>query len=209
MESTMQIHLYLTNPASPDLTTELPADPDAAARGRNGWFCPRQIVIWRGAQVWLAVRSRRMGDNAPIQLQISPTAAHALGGALLAATADSIVRPGHPQTLSVEVEWHPDYRGGDYEDTGESTVIEVPVGPGATVTDALVDAAFAQATGQDPIHIMRWVEVAEPVGGYRVCSVCGADIAFDPLDMHGCEHCQEPICPACARNGHRFCRACA
>jgi hypothetical protein len=84
----MQITLYLTDWASPDATTELPADPDAAARGRNGWFCPHQIAIWRGEQVQLAVRSRRIGENAPIQLHISRPAAHALGGALLAAAAD-------------------------------------------------------------------------------------------------------------------------
>ena len=75
----MQIQLYLTDWASPDATTELPADPDAAARGRNGWFVPQQITIWRGEQIQLAVRSRRLGENAPIQLQISRPAAHALG----------------------------------------------------------------------------------------------------------------------------------
>lgn len=205
----MQINLYLTNLASPDATTELPDDPDAAARGRNGWFCPRQIAIWRGEQIWVAVRSRRMGENAPIQLQIAPAAAHALGGALLLATADSDTGETDRLTVPVEVEWHADYQGGDYADTGELTVIDVPVGPGAYVTDALVDAAFTQATGQDPLHIIRWVEVEEPVGGFRVCSVCGADIPFDPLDMHGCAHCQEPICPTCARAGHHLCRACA
>ena len=130
----------------------------------------------------------------------------------MAAAADPAgteVSPAEPAAvLSVEVEWDPDYRGGDYDDTGELTIIEVPVSPGAYVTDALVDAAFTTATGQDPIHIIRWVEVEELLGGYRVCSICGADIAFDPLDMHGCEHCQEPICPACARGG-RLCQACA
>ena len=91
----MQIQLYLTDWASPDATTELPADPGAAARGRNGWFCPHQIAIWRGDQIQLAVRSRRMGENAPIQLHISRPAAHALGGALLAAAADPARRsPG-------------------------------------------------------------------------------------------------------------------
>ena len=112
-------------------------------------------------------------------------------------------------TVPVEVEWHPDYRSGDYDDTGELTVVEVPVAPGAYVTDALVNVAFTQATGQDPIHIIRWIEIEEPIGGYRVCSVCGTDIAFDPLDMHDCAHCGEPICPACARSGQRFCQACA
>ena len=208
-ERTMQINLYLTNLASPDATTELPDDPEAAARGRNGWFCPRQIAIWRGEQIWVAVRSRRMGENAPIQLQIAPAAAHALGGALLLATADSDTGETDRLTVPVEVEWHADYQGGDYADTGELTVIDVLVSPGAYVTDALVDAAFKVATGQDPIHIIRWVEVAEPLGGYCVCGVCGADIMFDPLDMHSCEHCQEPICPACARGGHRLCLACA
>ncbi len=205
----MQIILYLTSQVSPDATTELPDDPHAAARGRNGWFCPRQITIWRGEQVWIAVRSRRMGENAPIQLRIAPAAAHALGGALLLATADAATQRGDPVMVTVEVEWHPDYCGGDFDDTGELTVIEVPVSPGAYVTDALVDAAFTAATGQDPIHIIRWIEVEEPVGGYRVCSVCRADIAFDPLDLHGCEHCQEPICPACFRDGYRLCPACA
>ena len=205
----MQIILYHTNPASPDATTELPDDPHAAARGRNGWFRPRQITIWRGEQIWVAVRSRRMGENAPIQLQIAPAAAHALGGALLLAAADAVEQPGDPVMVPVEVEWHADYRGGEFDDTGELTVIEVPVSPGGYVTDARVDAAFTAATGQDPIHIIRWIEAEEPVGGYRVCSVCGADIAFDPLDLHGCEHCQEPICPVCARSDHRCCPACA
>lgn len=205
----MQIELYLTDPATPDATTELPVDRDAAARGRNGWFRPRQIVIWRDDRIWLAVRSRRMGENAPIQLHIARRAAHALGAALLLAAADPVTGADDRLKVPVEVEWHPDYRGGDYDDTGELTIIEVPVRPGAYVTDALVDAAFTQATGQDPLHIIRWVEVEEPVGGFRVCSVCGADIAFDPLDMHGCAHCQEPICPTCARAGHHLCRACA
>jgi len=205
----MQITLYLTNLASPDATTELPDDPDAAARGRNGWFCPRQIAIWRGEQIWVAVRSRRMGENAPIQLQIAPATAHALGGVLLLAAANSVTRQADLRTVPVEVEWHPDYRGGDFDDTGELTVVEVPVGADGSVTDALVNAAFIQATGQDPIHVIRWVEVAEPVGGYRVCSVCRADIAFDPLDLHDCAHCGEPICPACAARGHALCAACA
>ena len=205
----MQINLYLTSLASPDATTELPDDPDAAARGRNGWFCPRQIVIWRGAQIWVAVRSRQQGENAPIQMQISPTVAHALGGALLLAAADPMTRQADLLTVPVEVAWHPDYRGGDYDDTGELTVVEVPVAPGANVTDALVNVAFTQATGQDPIHIIRWIEAEEPLGGYRVCSVCGVDIAFDPLDMHDCAHCGEPICPECAASGHALCTACA
>ncbi len=205
----MQINLYLTSWASPDATIELPADPGAAARGRNGWFCPRQIAIWRGEQIQLAVRSRRLGENAPIQLHISQAAAHALGGALLAAATAPVGAAVSPAEPAVEVEWHPDYRGGDYDDTGELTVVEVPVGAGAYVTDALVDAAFTAATGQDPIHIIRWIEVTEPPGGCRVCGVCGANIAFDPLNMHGCEHCQEPICPACTRGGQRLCQACA
>jgi hypothetical protein len=160
----MQITLYLTDWASPDATTELPADPDAAARGRNGWFCPHQIAIWRGEQVQLAVRSRRMGENAPIQLHISRPAAHALAGALLAAAADPVTRQDDLLTVLVEVEWHSDYRGGDYDDTGELTIVDVPVSPRAYVTDALVDAAFQQSTGQDPIHIIRWVEVEESPG---------------------------------------------
>lgn len=205
----MQINLYLTNLASPDATTELPDDPEAAARGRNGWFCPRQIAIWRGEQIWVAVRSRRMGENAPIQLQIAPAAAHALGGALLLATADSTTRQADLGTIPVEVEWHSEYSGGDFDDTGELTIVEVPVGADGCVTDALVNAAFTQVMGQDPIHIIRWIEVEEPLGGCRVCSVCGTDIAFDPLDMHDCVHCGEPICPACAWSGHSLCIACA
>jgi hypothetical protein len=164
----MQIHLHLTGWASPDATAELPDDPAAAARGRNGWFVPQQILVWRGEQVQLAVRSRRMGGSAPVQLHLSWPAAQALGRALLAAAADPAgagVSPAEPAALvPVEVEWHPEYRGGDYDDTGELTVIEVAVGPGAYVTDALVAAAFTAMTGQDPIRIIRWVEVAEPVG---------------------------------------------
>ena len=205
----MQIILYLTSQASPDATTELPDDPDAAARGRNGWFCPRQITIRRSEQVWVAVRSRRMGENAPIQLQIAAATAHALGGALLLAAANSVTRQADLRTVPVEVEWHLDYRGGDFDDTGELTVVEVAVGSDAYVTDELVNAAFTQATGQDPIHIIRWIEVEEPVGGYRVCGVCQADIAFDPLDLHDCAHCGVPICPACAARGHALCAACA
>ena len=209
----MQIIFYHPDGTPSDVVTELPDDPGAAARGRNGWFCPHEITIWRGDQVQLDVRSRRLGESAPIQLHLSRPAAQALGRALLTAVADQAaaeVLPVQPAAVvSVEVEWHPEYRGGDYDDTGELTVIEVPVSPGAYVTDALVDAAFVAATGQDPIHIIRWVEVTEPIGGHRVCSVCGADIAFDPLDLHGCAHCQDPICPACARGGHRLCSACA
>ena len=84
----MQINLHIIDPAYLDSTTELPTDPNAAARGRNGWFCPTQIDVWQCQQIWLSVRSRRQGANAPIQLQISPVAAHALAHALLAATAD-------------------------------------------------------------------------------------------------------------------------
>ncbi len=204
----MQITLYHPNWTSPDSTTQLPAEPDAAARGRNGWFCPRQIILWSGDQVRLEVLSGRQGANAPIELQISPAAAHALGNALLrAATPVTPVTPA--AVVPVEVEWHPDYRGGDYDDTGELIVLDVPVGPDAYVTDALVDAAFTAATGQEPLHIIRWIEAEEPVGGYRVCSVCGADIAFDPLAMYGCAHCQDAICPVCAGSGHDLCPACA
>jgi hypothetical protein len=205
----MQINLYLTSQASPDATTELPDDPDAAARGRNGWFCPRQIAIRRGERIWVAVRSRRMGEHAPIQLQIAPMTAHALGSALLLAAADPMTRQADLFTVPVEVEWHRDYVGGDFDDTGELTVVEVPVGTDACVTDALVDVAFTQATGQDPIHIIRWIEVDEPIGGSRACSVCGADITFDPLDLHDPAHCGEPICPERAANGHALRAACA
>jgi hypothetical protein len=208
-ERTMQINLYLTNLASPDATTELPDDPEAAARGRNGWFCPRQIAIWRGEQIWVAVRSRRMGENAPIQLQIAPAAAHALGGALLLATADSTTRQADLGTTPVEVEWHNEYSGGDFDDTGELTIVEVPVGADGCVTDDLVNAAFTHATDQDPIHIIRWIEAEEPLGGYRVCSVCRTDIAFDPLDLHDCAHCGDSICPTCAASGHSLCIGCA
>jgi len=159
----MQISLYLTRSASPDATSELPDDLHAAARGRNGWFCPRQIAIWRGQQIQLVVRSRRQGEHAPIQLHVSQAVALALAGALWAAATDPAgaeVSPAVPAALvPVEVEWHPDYQGGDYDDTGELTIIEVSVSPGAYVTDALVDAAFTTVTGHDPIHIIRWVEV--------------------------------------------------
>ena len=125
-------------------------------------------AIWRGEQIWVAVRSRRMGENAPIQLQIAPAVAHALGGALLLASADSTTRQTDLGTVPVEVEWHSEYSGGDFDDTGELTIVEVPVGADGCVTDALVNAAFTHAMGQDPIHIIRWIEAEEPLGGYRV-----------------------------------------
>ena len=84
----MQIRIFLDDQAAPAASAELPDDPEGLARGRNGWFRPRQIVIWRGVRIVVAVRSRRQGDNAPIQLHLAPDAAHALGSALLlAATA--------------------------------------------------------------------------------------------------------------------------
>ncbi len=104
----MQIHIFLDGRVSPAATTELPDDPDALARGRNGWFHPRQITIWRGVRIVVAVRSRRQGDNAPIQLHLAPDGAHALGRALLAAAADTDrakVPPTEPAArVSVEVE---------------------------------------------------------------------------------------------------------
>ena len=72
----MQIHIFLDGRVSPAATTELPDDPDTLARGRNGWFRPRQITIWRGVRIMVAVRSRRQGDNAP-----HPTAPGARCGA--------------------------------------------------------------------------------------------------------------------------------
>jgi hypothetical protein len=92
----MQIHIFLDGRDSPAATTELPDDPDALARGRNGWFRPRQITIWRGVRITIAVRSRRQGENAPIQLNLAPDAAHALGSALLlaAAPADGLLANG-------------------------------------------------------------------------------------------------------------------
>ena len=164
----MQIQIFLDGRVLPTSSTEMPDDPDELARGRNGWFRPRQITIWRGVRIVVAVRSRRQGDNAPLQLHLAPDAAHALGRALLAAAVDTddvAVPPPEPAArVSVEVEWHPEYWGGDYDDTGELTVIEVTVGPGVYVTDASVAAAFTALTGHNPIHIIRWVEVAEPVG---------------------------------------------
>ena len=45
-----------------------------------------------------------------------------------------------------------------------SMVIESRYGAeGVRDLDALVAAAFTAMTGQDPIHIIRWVEVAEPI----------------------------------------------
>ncbi len=92
----MQIHIFLDDRVSPAATTELPDDPDALARGRNGWFRPRQITIWRGVRITIAVRSRRQGENAPIHLNLAPDAAHALGSALLlaAASADDLPASG-------------------------------------------------------------------------------------------------------------------
>jgi len=103
----VQITLHLTDWASPDATADLPGDPAAAARGRNGWFVPQQILVWRGEQVQLAVRSRRMGASAPVQLHLSRPAAQALGRALLAAAADlaAIVEAGKGQgTIKEEVD---------------------------------------------------------------------------------------------------------
>ena len=81
----MQIRIFLDDQAAPAASAELSDDPDGLARGRNGWFRPRQITIWRGVRVVVAVRSRRQADNAPIQLHLAPDAAHALGSALLLA----------------------------------------------------------------------------------------------------------------------------
>jgi hypothetical protein len=83
----MQIRIFLDDQAAPAASAELPDDPDGLARGRNGWFHPRQITIWRGVRVVVAVRSRRQAENAPIQLHLAPDAAHALGSALLLAAA--------------------------------------------------------------------------------------------------------------------------
>jgi hypothetical protein len=52
-------------------------------------------------------------------------------------------------------------------------------------------------------------EDEEPLGGYRVCQVCGQDIEFDPEHLHDCAHCGEPICPRCAGSGHALCADCA
>jgi hypothetical protein len=83
----MQIHIYLEGLAAPVTSIELPDDPNGLVRGRNGWFRPRQIMIWRGVRITIAVRSRRPGDSAPIQLHLAPAVAHALGSALLLAAA--------------------------------------------------------------------------------------------------------------------------
>lgn len=115
----MQIILYLTSQASPDATIELADDAHAVARGRNGWFRPRQIVIRRGEQVWVAVRSRRVGEHAPVQLQIAAATAQALGAALLLAAASSATHQADLHGAPVEVAWHPDQRGGDFDDTGQ------------------------------------------------------------------------------------------
>lgn len=92
----MQIHIYLDGVTVPVATAELPDNPGEMARGRNGWFCPRQITIYRGVRIVMGVRSRRQADNAPVQLQLAPDAAHALGSALLlaAAAADDLPASG-------------------------------------------------------------------------------------------------------------------
>ena len=104
----MQIQIFLDGRIAPAASAELTDDPEGLARGRNGWFRPRQITIWRGVRIVVAVRSRRQGDNAPIQLHLAPDAAHALGRALLAAAADTDraeVPPTEPAArVSVEVE---------------------------------------------------------------------------------------------------------
>ena len=65
-------------------------------------------------------------------------------------------------TTPIEVEWHPDYRGGDWADMGELTVIAVPCRtPRLGVTDAAVNAAFEQQVGQPAACIIRWVEAEE------------------------------------------------
>lgn len=64
---------------------------------------------------------------------------------------------GLPKTIPVEIEWHPDYRGGAWGDMGEVTIIPVPIGPDG-VTDDLVQAAFRAQLRHDPICIIRWVE---------------------------------------------------
>ena len=83
----MQIHIFFDGQAGPAAAYELPDDPEARARGRNGWFRPRQITIWRGVRVVVAVSSRRPAGAAPVQLHLAPATAHALGQALLLAAA--------------------------------------------------------------------------------------------------------------------------
>lgn len=77
------------------------------------------------------------------------------------------VRPDVPAdtaTPPIEVEWHPDYRGGDWADMGELTIIAVPCrNPRLGVTDAAVNAAFEQQVGQPAACIIRWVEAETEV----------------------------------------------
>ncbi len=89
----MQIHIFLDGQARPAAAYELPDDPAGRARGRNGWFRPRQITIWRGVRVVVAVSSRRPAGAAPVQLHLAPATAHALGQALLLAAASDDPMP--------------------------------------------------------------------------------------------------------------------
>jgi hypothetical protein len=76
--------------AAPVTSIELPDDPNGLVRGRNGWFRPRQIMIWRqSGRICIAIYSRRISENAPIQLQIAPPVARALVTALLGAVAET------------------------------------------------------------------------------------------------------------------------
>ena len=81
----------------------------------------------------------------------------------LAVADESVPAPAAPAAMTrqalVEVEWHPDYRGGDWDDMGELTLLAVEVGP-AGLTDAVVAAAFQAQLQHDPICIIRWQDAS-------------------------------------------------
>ncbi len=136
------------------------------ARGRNGWFQPVRAEVCRreaGDSV-VSVTSRRPTWPPPIYLELPDRGAAGLAAALLQElTTDLPVDiPTDTATTPIEIEWHPDYQGGDWADMGELTVIAVPWrNPRLGVTDAAVNAAFEQQVGQPAACIIRWVEAEE------------------------------------------------
>lgn len=59
--------------------------PDLAeARGRNGWFEPRNVIIWgNNGKIMLDVASRRQGRNFPITLCLDQSDANQIACAIL------------------------------------------------------------------------------------------------------------------------------